>query len=72
MSYGILDTAKDIIQGNLELSSAETINNREMICMKCTQLRKSKFDKLGICGACGCLMSQKIKLEKASCVKEKW
>jgi len=44
----------------------EIASDRFSICQKCP------FLIAGICKKCGCVMSQKVKLDFASCPLEKW
>ena len=72
MSYDLLDLAKDAITGNIEYAEQSKIIHRRELCLSCEFLQKSQFDKLGICGKCGCMMNQKTKFAKSSCIIGKW
>ncbi|MDD5150381.1 MAG: hypothetical protein PHC28_07830 [Flavobacterium sp.] len=72
MSYDLFDLAKDALTNNIEYADQEQTNNRKEICNRCEFLQTSVFDKLGICGKCGCMMNKKIQFKRSSCIIGKW
>lgn len=66
--YTILDAAKDLVTGNLNIASDTTVAEREKICNGCeVQNFTTK-----ICTACGCFIPAKVRLADASCPMELW
>jgi hypothetical protein len=43
---------------------------RLAICNKCVDKRHSKFGD--ICGQCGCILDNKVRIENEKCVNELW
>ncbi|MFA6198917.1 MAG: DUF6171 family protein [Bacteroidales bacterium] len=72
MSYGILDVAKDIVTGNVQYAEPSKQEERRNICKGCEFLQDSRFDLIGICGKCGCMMNQKTKFSQSTCIIGKW
>jgi hypothetical protein len=58
----------DILNPNVERSSEEEAERRMSICVECPSLLKLTNQ----CKECGCVMSLKTKLEKATCPLGKW
>lgn len=68
MSYNLWDLAKDVISGNVELSSLSTVKSRRSICAVCP----AKNNTLNTCTACGCYIPAKIRIAKADCPLSQW
>jgi len=66
--YNIIDAAKDLVTGNLELSDTETIVKRNTICDGC----EAKDKLANMCTACGCFLPAKVRIKKSTCPWEKW
>jgi hypothetical protein len=58
----------DVLNPNVERSSEEEAERRMSICVECPSLLKLTNQ----CKECGCVMSLKTKLEKATCPLGKW
>ncbi len=58
----------DIVNPKTEWSDEETANKRLLICQSCPELIKLTKQ----CMKCGCFMSIKTKMEKATCPIGKW
>lgn len=58
----------DLVNPNTEWASEEVANARYEICKTCPELIKLSKQ----CKKCGCFMSAKTKLEKATCPLGKW
>lgn len=67
-NYNILDAAKDLITGNLDIADDETIIARTSICCEC----EVRAELTNICTACGCFIPAKVRLTKSTCPMEKW
>ena len=48
-------------------ASDEKAGERMNLCTKC-----DKFNSLGLCTECGCVMVAKVKIETSSCPLKKW
>lgn len=68
MTYNIIDVAKDIITGDLDIAADELINTRLEICYKCEAYNQF----LNNCTVCGCFLKFKTPLLKSECPWEKW
>lgn len=58
----------DVLNPNVERASEEEAERRMSICLECPSLLKLTNQ----CKECGCVMSLKTKLEKATCPLGKW
>lgn len=58
----------DFVNTNTEYSTEEKQTSRFGICKACPELIKLTSQ----CKKCGCFMSAKTKLEKATCPLQKW
>lgn len=58
----------DVLNPNVERSSEEEAERRMSICVECPSLLKLTNQ----CKECGCVMSLKTKIEKATCPLGKW
>ena len=58
----------DVLNPNVERSSEVEAERRMSICVECPSLLKLTNQ----CKECGCVMSLKTKLEKATCPLGKW
>lgn len=58
----------DLVNPNTEWASEEVATARYEICKTCPELIKLSKQ----CKKCGCFMSAKTKLEKATCPLGKW
>lgn len=58
----------DVLNPNVERSSEEEAERRMSICVECPSLLKLTNQ----CKECGCVMSLKTKLEKATCPLGRW
>ena len=67
MAYGLKEMALDALKGKLEVAPEELSTGRYKICKACPSLLGT-----GRCELCGCKMSIKVKLTKATCPAKKW
>jgi hypothetical protein len=58
----------DLVNPNTQYASQELSEKRFDICKACPELIKTTSQ----CKKCGCIMSLKTKLEKATCPMGKW
>jgi len=58
----------DVLNPNVERSSEVEAERRMSVCQECPSLLKLTNQ----CKECGCVMSLKTKLEKATCPLGKW
>lgn len=67
-NYNLIDAAKNLVTGNLEIATDEVIIKRNAICDAC----EAKNHLANVCTACGCFLPAKVRLAKSSCPMEKW
>lgn len=67
MAYGLKEMTLDALKGKLEIAPEELSKGRYEICQACPMLAAN-----GRCNLCGCKMSIKVKLTKATCPDKKW
>jgi hypothetical protein len=67
MSYNIINVIRDIVTGELKLSTPEQVRVRRNVCSVC-EARSA----LNVCTACGCFLPAKIRVEKSECPMDLW
>ena len=65
--YNIINVIKDLFTGNLNIADSSTSKARMAICNGC-----EAKNAIGMCTACGCVLSVKVKLQDSSCPMELW
>jgi hypothetical protein len=58
----------DLVNPNIELTTEEEASDRFSICKECPELIPITFN----CKKCGCFMTAKTKIKKATCPLGKW
>ncbi len=68
LSHTAVDTIGDISKGRNVFATNDIINQRLSTCNACQEFVRSTSQ----CRQCGCFMSAKTRLKKASCPLGKW
>jgi len=67
-NYGVIQAAKDLISGKLELAEPEVQQKRIDICNSCEVQNKATK----VCTACGCFLPAKTRLLQSTCPMDLW
>jgi hypothetical protein len=67
-SYTLKNIAQDLLQGKLQISTAELAQERIKVCESCPEFKRLARQ----CKLCGCFMDMKTKLLEAHCPADKW